>query len=107
MVFLETSFFTRRIVGLMSDEQYRALQAALVLRPDLGPVIPGSGGLRKARWNLPGRGKRGGARVIDYWITSEDRIFMLMIYDKTEQDDLTKDQLKTLRRVVEAEFRNG
>lgn len=92
---------------LMSDEEYQELQVALMLRPDMGPVIRGSGGLRKVRWNLPGQGKRGGARVIYYWITSEDRIYMLMIYAKAEQDDLTREQLRTLRRVVEEELHDG
>ncbi len=91
----------------MSDEEYQELQVALMLRPDMGPVIRGSGGLRKVRWNLPGQGKRGGARVIYYWITSEDRIYMLMIYAKAEQDDLTREQLRTLRRVVEEELHDG
>jgi putative transcriptional regulator len=60
MVFIETSIFTREIQWLLPDESYRMLQSALMLRPDAGSVIRGSGGLRKIRWNLPGSGKRGG-----------------------------------------------
>ncbi len=101
MVILETSVFTRRVQALLSDEEYRKLQLALVLRPDLGVVIQGSGGLRKMRWMLRGRGKRGGVRVIYYWSIAYYKIIMLMIYAKYEQDDLTTDQIKVLRRIIE------
>jgi hypothetical protein len=69
-----------------------------------GAVIPGSGGLRKVRWSLAGTGKRGGLRVIYYWAVAQDRILMLLIYSKNERDDLSAEQVRTLRRVVEAEF---
>jgi hypothetical protein len=64
MRFIETPVFTRVVVELLGDEQYCSLQLALFLRPGLGPVIRGSGGLRKLRWSRPGAGKRGGLRVI-------------------------------------------
>lgn len=56
MVIIETSFFTRRITSLMSDDEYLALQQALIIRPDTGPIIQGTGGLRKVRWRMDGRG---------------------------------------------------
>ena len=77
MVIVETSIFTRLIQELMSDEEYAAFQHALVDRPDMGAVIPGSGGLRKVRWRLDGRGKRGDVRVIYYWLVSDDQLRML------------------------------
>ena len=64
----------------LSDEQYRALQLALVLRPEQGPLVPGSGGIRKLRWAAAGRGKRGGLRVIYYWAAAEDVCYMLYAY---------------------------
>jgi hypothetical protein len=67
MIFIETSIFTKEINELLPDESYRKLQSTLMLRPEAGSVIRGSGGLRKIRWNLPGSGKRGSLRVIDYW----------------------------------------
>jgi len=60
MVIVEASVFSRRIQELLSDDENRDLQEALVTRPNLGELIPGSGGLRKMRWGLKGRGKRGG-----------------------------------------------
>jgi hypothetical protein len=104
MVIVETSIFTRRVTELLPDEEYRALQAALVDRPDAGPVIPGGGGLRKIRWSASGHGKRGGARIIYYWATAQDRILMLFIYAKNESDNLRPDQIKTLRQIVEKEY---
>lgn len=105
MIIIETSIFTRQVLTLLSEEEYRKLQLALILRPNLGVVIPGSGGLRKARWALDDRGKRGGVRAIYYWAVAQDQILMLMIYAKNEQDDLTPDQLKILRRIIEEEYR--
>ncbi len=67
MRFVETPVFTRRIHGTLSDEQYRALQMALVRRPEQGSLIPGSGGLRKIRWGTRSGGNRGGYRIIYYW----------------------------------------
>ena len=99
MIFIETSIFTREIKQQLPDEQYRMLQSALLLRPDAGDLIKGSGGLRKVRWNLPGRGKRGALRVIYYW-DPPDVIFMLLSYGKTDQEDLTPQQLKLLRALV-------
>ncbi len=99
MIFVETSICTKEIEPLLSDDSYRMLQTALMLRPDAGSLIRGSGGLRKIRWSLPGTGKRGALRIIYYW-SAPDTIFMLFPYRKAEQEDLTKEQLKLLRRTV-------
>ena len=104
MVFLDTPVFTRQICELVDDDRYRELQAALVVRPDAGDVIPRSGGLRKIRIAASGRGKRGGARVIYYWVVSRDQIYMLLCYAKNVQDDLSEDQLRTLRALIREEF---
>jgi len=75
------------------------LQTALMLRPNAGSLIRGSGGLRKIRWGIPGKGKRRALRVIYYWSPPET-IFMLFPYRKAEQEDLTPEQLKLLRKMV-------
>ena len=98
--FVETPVFTKEITRLLPDDSYRRLQFALFLRLEAGDLIRGSGGLRKIRWEIPGRGKRGGLRVIYYWDVP-DRIFMLLPYRKNAQEDLTPEQLKKLRSIVE------
>ncbi|MEP0805694.1 MAG: type II toxin-antitoxin system RelE/ParE family toxin [Chloroflexota bacterium] len=104
MEIVETSIFTKRVLEIMDDEEYRLLQQALAIRPDWGVVIPGSGGLRKLRWNIPGRGKRGGARIIYYWAVQESVILLLFIFRKNERDDLTPAQIQSLRKIVHEEY---
>ncbi len=61
MIIIETPIFTRRIQTILSDEEYRLLQTHLINKPDVGKIIPGSGGLRKLRWSAGGHGKSGGS----------------------------------------------
>ena len=96
--------FTGLVRKSLDDDEYRALQLILLLRPEQGPLIPGSGGLRKIRWAKEGRGKRGGLRVIYYWDKLSSRCFMLFLYAKNEQGDLTPTQVRTLARLVREEF---
>ena len=105
MVIVETSVFTRQVQKLLKDDDYRELQIALAERPDMGAVMVGSGGIRKARWAAQGRGKSGGVRVIYYWAVKQERLLMLLLYPKSERDDLTKEQLQILRKIVEEEYR--
>ena len=105
MIILETTVFTKIVQVLMPDDEYRLLQNHLIEFPEAGDLIKGSGGLRKIRWKLEGRGKRGGVRVIYYWAVTDDQIFMLFAYAKNEQEDLTKDQLSVLKKLVESEFK--
>ena len=100
MEFVESGVFTSSITALLTDEEYRDLQAELALNPKAGAVIPGAGGLRKLRWQVGGRGKRGGIRVI-YYCWSADRLYMVFTYDKAQAGDLTAKQLRVLRRYVE------
>ena len=104
MRFVETPVFTNVIVSLLDDEVYSALQLALVRRPEAGARIPRSEGLRKLRWSLPGRGKRGGLRVIYYWHAPSETFYMLFAYPKNEQEDLTATQLRVLSRLVREAF---
>ena len=101
MIIIETSMFTRGIKKLMSDDEYKDLQEALVNRPDMGAIIQGTGGLRKVRWKLEGKGKSGGVRAIYYWMTEDEQIYMLYVYSKSEQEDLTPDQKKALKTIIE------
>lgn len=99
MEFIETQIFTKLLSGLLQDEQYRELQVTLLFRPDAGAVIKGSGGLRKIRWAPVGSGKRGGLRVI-YYHDEPHRIYMLFVYRKNQQENLTPEQLRVLITLV-------
>ncbi|MDD5505586.1 MAG: hypothetical protein PHR73_02380 [Candidatus Omnitrophica bacterium] len=97
---IETPIFTRRIRGVLSEDEYSLLQWALVINPEAGTLIPGGKGLRKLRWVIPGKGKRGGLRIIYYWHMRDDMVYMLLPYKKSEQEDLTREQIKILSEYV-------
>lgn len=82
-------------------DAYIALQKVLMLNPSAGDVIEGTGGIRKMRVAAKGYGKRGGARVIYYHFVSASQIALLMIYPKNEQQDLTAEERKALKAVIE------
>jgi len=100
MIFIETSVFTKEVRSLLSDDSYRKLQQAILVRPEAGSIIPGGAGLRKLRWNLPRAGKRGSLRIIYYWDPPSDTVYMLLAYGKSKKEDLTQDQLRILSRLI-------
>jgi hypothetical protein len=104
MIIVETPVFTKQVVAAMVDDDYRALQMALIMNPERGAVIAGSGGLRKVRWGAEGRGKRGGIRAIYWYAPLRQLILMLFLYPKNEQEDLTPEQLRKVRAIVEHEL---
>ncbi len=86
----------------MNDTQFNLLQLYLINFPDAGDVIRGSGGVRKLRWGLPGQGKRGGLRVVYYWISKDEQILFLTVYRKTEAADLSQEAIREMRRLVKS-----
>ena len=100
MLFVETRIFTQQAAALLDDEDLRGLQNLLLEKPNRGAVVSGTGGLRKLRLALPGRGKRGGARVIYCWQDDQDRIFFFLIYPKSAKDDLTPNEKTILKQLV-------
>jgi len=99
MEFIETSIFTKQVIKLLPDTRYRMLQSTLMLNPGAGAIIKGSDGLRKVRWNLPGAGKKGALRII-YYFDQPKTIYMLFMYKKNKQEDLTPEQVKILKKAV-------
>lgn len=102
VTFVETTVFTKRIAALGLDEPLRGLQLELVDNPEAGDVDPATGGLRKIRLGDPtrGKGKRGGARVHYLWLPHRSRIYLMLVYSKSEASTLTADQKKKLRGIV-------
>ena len=99
--FVETRLFTKLVLGYLSDDEYGALQQAIAQDPNAGPVIPGSGGVRKLRWAAPGRGKRGGYRVIYYVKRADGVIWLLTIYPKNVAEDIPVHVLRQIRKELE------
>ncbi|MCC6697361.1 MAG: type II toxin-antitoxin system RelE/ParE family toxin [Candidatus Hydrogenedentes bacterium] len=102
---IETPVFTKLVQELLPPEQYRLLQWALVARPDQGTLVPHASGLRKLRWVIPGQGKRGGLRVLYFWDKPNRQIYMLYLYSKRDQADLTPTQAKALGRLIREELK--
>ena len=100
MELIETPIFTKRIVGILSDDEYGDMQWLLAINPEAGPVIPGGGGIRKLRWRASGKGKSGGIRVIYYVYARDQKIYLLYPYKKSEQEDLTYKQLRMLKEYI-------
>lgn len=106
MEFIEAPAFTRHLSRYLNDEAYRDLQAKLGANPDLGDVMPGTGGFRKLRWADARRrkGRRGGLRLIYYYFKSDSQMWLMTLYDKDEASDLTATEKKTLRASIEKEL---
>ena len=101
--FIETKLFTQLIRKYLSDEEYAELQKALLLNPEAGSVISGSGGVRKIRWRAQGRGKRSGYRVIYFVKMTTQTFWMLTIYPKNVSDNIPVHILKQIREEIENE----
>jgi hypothetical protein len=103
MLFVESSRFTRDFATQASEEDLRQIQMALLRRPGLGSLIPGTGGLRKLRWrsSRQQRGKRGGLRLLYLYLPEAECVHLLHCFAKNEKEDLTPDEKRTVRRLVE------
>lgn len=85
----------------MPPDEQLAMELHIAQNPEAHPVIPAAGGIRKARWGRPGQGKRGGVRAIYYFASAAGTLYLLDIYAKNQKSDLTADDKKDLRRIVE------
>ncbi len=85
----------------MDEDERQEMEDALAEAPKTGDVIPGMGGVRKLRVPLPGRGKRGGARLIYYFWEGEILLLLLHLYAKNEREDLAPDEKKAAVKLVE------
>jgi len=99
--FVELEPFSRARAALLDDDAFASLERYLMADPHAGDVIPGSGGCRKLRWAVSGRGKRGGARVIYFLRLSEDEIVLVTMYAKSVRDNIDPRLLRKLRKAYE------
>lgn len=95
---IESPFFLSKTADFLDDVTRQAFINWIAMNPLAGDVIKGTGGLRKVRWGLPGRGKSGGMRVITYCILSDGEIWLLMAYTKAKFDNLPTDFLVSLKK---------
>lgn len=96
----ETPIFSRQIDKLFSEDEKRELIDYLAENPLAGNEIPGTGGVRKVRFAASGRGKRGGARVIYYYLDKTMPIYALLAYAKNAKDDMTPDEKRAVSALV-------
>ncbi|MEI8054571.1 MAG: hypothetical protein WCH10_01030 [bacterium] len=101
MMFIETSIFAKKHAQYLSDDDYRELQYFLINKPDTGVLIRGTGGLRKIRWLSKNKGKLGGVRIIYYWQLARNQIYLMTLYSKNEQIDLSPKEKKNLKQMLE------
>ena len=101
MEFIEASLFTRLIYSYLTLDEYFALQNYLLISPEVGDVVPGSGGVRKLRWVTKGTGKRGGVRIIYYFKKRESEIWLLTIYKKSETQNIPVHILKKIAEEIQ------
>jgi len=103
MIFIETTVFTKLLPKYLTDDEYRAFQWYLLAYPEVGDVVPGSGGVRKIRWAPEGKGKRGGIRVMYYWKKSAMEIWLFTLYSKNEKATIPGHILKKIAEEIKNE----
>ena len=100
MTVLETPFFLRKAEGLLTDGEREQLVGFIGAHPDDGDLIPETGGVRKLRWAIEGKGKRSGLRVIYYFYNETFPVFLLTVYAKNQKANLTKAERNELKKLV-------
>lgn len=101
MEFIETSTFTKYLYDYLSEDEYLGLQSFLLQYPESGKIVRGSGGVRKIRWAISGKGKSGGVRVIYYFKKQNDEIWLLTIYSKNEVANIPTHILRQIKKEIE------
>ncbi len=99
---VETTAYLAKSAKLLSDEERNDVVDELATDPELGDLIREGGGLRKVRFGIGSRGKRGGVRVIYYYHSRRLPVFLLAIFAKNERSDLTRDEVHRLARAIKA-----
>ena len=101
MEFIEATSFTKHVYKYLSEDEFLGLQSFLLEYPEAGKVVPGSGGVRKVRWAIAGKGKSGGIRVIYYFKRKESEIWLLTIYSKNEIENISSHILRQIAKEIQ------
>jgi hypothetical protein len=96
----ETPLFMRQAAAVWDDAEREGFIEFIARNPAAGDIIPDTGGVRKVRWARAGSGKRGGARVIYFYHDGNHPLYLLMVYAKTGQENLTADEKRTVRKLA-------
>jgi len=99
---VETTIFLRQAEKIWSEEERAALVDHIARNPEIGDVIPDTGGVRKMRWGRAGSGKRGGARVVYFYHHADAPLYLLLAYAKAQREDMTQDEKRAAAAFVAA-----
>lgn len=99
--FVRLPSFERGAEGLLTEEDIRALEQTLIQNPRAGAVLRDAGGVRKVRVAIEGRGKSGSARVVYLYVEVREKVYLLLVFAKNQQANLSSEQLKRVRQLVE------
>ena len=102
MEFIEATGFTKYLYDYLSEDEYLGLQNFLYQNPEAGKLVRGSGGVRKVRWAIAGKGKSGGVRVIYYFNKQADEIWLLTIYSKSEVENIPAHILRQIAKEIKS-----
>jgi hypothetical protein len=97
---VETQLFVRQASAVWNDAEREAFIDFIAAFPEAGDVIPATGGVRKVRWGRVGSGKRGGVRVIYFYHDAGRPLYLLMVYAKARQEDLSSDEKRVVRQLA-------
>ena len=101
MEFIEATAFSKYLYDYLSEDEYIGLQSFLLQYPESGKVVRGSGGVRKVRWAMAGKGKSGSVRVIYYFKKQADEIWLLTIYSKNEVENIPAHVLREIAKEIQ------
>ena len=101
MEFIEATAFTKYVYDYLAEDEYLGLQSFFLQNPEAGKIVRGSGGVRKVRWAITGKGKSGGVRVIYYFKKQDDEIWLLTIYSKSEVESIPAHVLRQIAKEIE------
>jgi hypothetical protein len=96
----ETPLFARQAADVWAEGERDEFVNFIARNPELGDVIPDTGGVRKIRWARAGSGKRGGVRVIYYYHDRDRPLYLLMVYAKAQRENLSPDEKRAVRKLA-------